>query len=126
MSEVPFPQPMDALLSGPDDDEDAVGWLTFIDPKDGTRTSLPVSTGPSRDVKLDDGSTLIVWHIDVHDDGTATTEPSVHLPGIWHSPYRTEWRIVDQLADDLVPCKVCGRAPGEAHDGDAHFAAAST
>lgn len=100
MAEVPFPQPMDALLSGPDDDQEAVGWLTFLDPKADHRTSLPVSTGPSRDVTLSDGSSLTVWHIEIHHDGTATTEPSVHLPGGWHSPYTTRWRIVERLADE--------------------------
>lgn len=99
MAEVPFPQPMEAVLSGPDDDEEAIGWLTFIGPNDGRRTSLPVSLGASRDVILDDGSSLTVWHIDVHDDGTATTTPSIHCPGEFHSPYTTRWRIVDDLED---------------------------
>lgn len=98
MAEVPFPQPMDALLSAPNGDE-SVGWLTFIGPNDGCRTSLPVSTGPSRAITLSDGSSLTVWHIDVHGDGTATTTPSVHLPGEFHSPYTTHWRIVDELGD---------------------------
>lgn len=100
MGEIPFPQPMPALLSGPDDDDESVGWLTFLDPRDGTRVSLPVSLGLSRDVPLQDGSSLTVWHIDIHGDGTATTTPSVHLAGGWHSPYRAKWDIVEQLADE--------------------------
>ena len=124
MSEVPFPQPMDAVLTEPPpelSDPDGVGWITFIDPKHGRRTSVPVRRGPTRQDHPTIGN---VWHIEFDGD-EAVTFPSIHHPGNFHTPYRCRWRIVDQLPDELVPCPVCAREPGEAHDGAAHLAKGS-
>jgi hypothetical protein len=97
--EVPFPQLMDALLledprqHGPE----GLGWLTFIDPKHNRRASLPITTGPTREMK----ELGPVWHVEFDVDGRhATTSPSVHSVGDWHTPSECRWRIVEKLADE--------------------------
>lgn len=97
-AEVPFPQPMDALLDDPrPHGPDAVGWLTFIDPKISQRASVPVTVGPTRDVP----GLGAVWHIDIStEDRSARTSPSIHWPDAWHTPSPCLWRIVDRLADE--------------------------
>jgi hypothetical protein len=100
--EVPFPQPMDALLTPPADRSPGshdIGWLTFIDPKDGHRTSLPVMLDLAHG--CDHLAGKPVWHIDIDDDaGTAITSPSVHAVGKWHTPAMCRWRVVDRLTDE--------------------------
>lgn len=102
MAEASFPQPMECMVDAAAvraRGEDGYGWLTFIEPGRGNRTSLPVSTGPTRNVDVKGARPMPVWHIDFPDDGSAVTSPSVHVPGEYHSPARCRWRIVDELAD---------------------------
>jgi hypothetical protein len=97
-TEVPFPQPMDALYEPPSTRGGyRFGWLTFVDPKHGHRASLPVTDGES----FDHPDLGPVWHITVAaDERSAETTPSVHWPEQWHTPNPARWRIVDELADE--------------------------
>lgn len=91
---VDWPESMVGVLTMPEDKE-AVGWITFIDPKQKVRTSLPVSLGPSRAHEVVGN----VWHLDVLDEHTVMTFPSIHVPDEYHSPVQVTWRVVEN--DDL-------------------------
>lgn len=97
MTEVAFPQPMDAVLEPIVDLTGAgaghrLGWLYFVEPKYHHRNSLPVTDGEGYDHPVIGP----VWHIEITGD-RATTHPSVHWPGQWHSPNPAQWRIVPEL-----------------------------
>jgi hypothetical protein len=65
-------------------------WMTFIDPLHKTRTSLPVTKGPSHETE----GGFPVWHIDLVDEHTVITFPSIHVPDEYHSPVNVTWRLV--------------------------------
>jgi hypothetical protein len=96
------------------DDQDAptkdreVGWLTFIDPKQQVRTSLPVTLGPSFERRFG-GRSIPVWHIEIG-DGWAETSPSIHVPGEYHSPGVVRWRLVP---NDRLETEAGARDQGE-------------
>lgn len=92
MPEIPWPSNMECL--SPEMNSTGDGWITFIEPGANNRTSLPVTTGPSRE-----GENFPYWHIEFG-DGWVETSPSIHVPGEYHSPGVVRWRVVDKLADE--------------------------
>lgn len=111
MGEVPWPPgPQPCLVElHPGKDGHLDGWLTFISPKTGRNESLAITTGPPRDDEVPvygqrgKTSTLKRWHWHDNGDGTGYTEPSIHLPDEYHSPFRTPWRLSPANPDGTWP-----------------------
>ena len=97
MAETPWPADMECLAPMEDRPTapEHVGWITFIEPGSGSRTSLPVTIGESREIP----GLYPVWHVE-YGDGWLETSPSIHVPGEYHSPVKVRWRIVEKLADE--------------------------
>lgn len=91
MGEVPWPtgvQPCCVELNN-----SGTGWLTFINPKTGRNESLPITTDPAAPRPSGPAGSEDRWCWHDNGDGTGWTEPSIHSPSEFHSPYRTLWRI---------------------------------
>ena len=97
VAQIPWPSDMECLF--PEEERpntpEGIGWLTFIDPEEGVRTSLPVTIGKSREIP----GLYPVWHIEIG-DGWVETSPSIHVPGAYHSPVKVRWQIVEKLGDE--------------------------
>lgn len=105
--EVPFPADPECLLTWEDDwPADAVGYITFIDPKQddwwpGTRrTSIPVTRRAGGYGAGEHPTHNLVWEFRDVEPGIITTHPSIHALGRWHSPNPTRWRVVEHLSDE--------------------------
>ena len=121
--EVPFGDQPDAFLAW--EDESGTGVLWFVNPKTSTYAAVPVTTGDSRDEDDGNGGRRVVWHVDIAEDGaTATTSPSVHVPGEFHTANPQTWQLVESLPSLPMNERVSDTTNGmgdatAAGDGDA-------
>lgn len=103
----PWPADPECILTLPDD-PDGIGWLTYLEPGAGNRTSLPVTLGPTRGPT--EAFPYPVWHLEILENGRAITEPSILVRttrpdasgamvevDLYHSPYRVEWAVVEEF-----------------------------